>query len=429
MCVPDHLAGSRRAFRRGLLLALAVAGLSVRPPAVVVGAAAEETTPENGGTAGGFTIVLTRVRTGFDGKTCWVHPRAGVMPAGKTSAGLAVLTMQRLLLSGSDVFYGLHTMTSADGGRTWDRPVPEPNLARRTEADGTVIVVANFTPQWHAASGKVVGIGNTVRYRSNRLVRSRPSEVAWSVYDAEEGRWQPWRTMRMPDAPRFEYTSAGCTQRVDLPDGRILQPVGFRPAEAERFSTAVVLCRFDGKRLQYVEHGNEMSVPVKRGLYEPSLVRFRGRFYLTLRNDERGYVTCSDDGLHFERPRPWTFDDGADLGNYNTQQHWLKGPDALYLVYTRRGAKNDHVFRHRAPLFMARVDADRLCVIRSSEQVLVPERGARLGNFGVCRLGPRESWVVVSEWMQPRGVERYGSDNSVYAAKVCWPARDVQADR
>ena len=45
----------------------------------------------------------------------------------------------------------------------------------------------------------------------------------------------------------------------------------------------------------------------------------------------------------------WTFDDGSELGNYNTQQHWVTHSDGLFLVYTRRGADNDDIARHRAP--------------------------------------------------------------------------------
>ena len=60
------------------------------------------------------------------------------------------------------------------------------------------------------------------------------------------------------------------------------------------------------------------------------------------------------------------------------------------------------------------------------EQVLVPERGARLGNFGVTKISDNESWVTVAEWMQTlppdyadcRVCEQYGSDNSVFLAKV-----------
>ncbi len=78
------------------------------------------------------------------------------------------------------------------------------------------------------------------------------------------------------------------------------------------------------------------------------------------------------------------------------------------------------MFRHRAPLFIARVDPVRLCVIRETEKVLVPERGARLGNFGVTDVSEHETWVTVSEWMQPKGVEKYGSDGSVFVARILW---------
>jgi hypothetical protein len=71
-------------------------------------------------------------------------------------------------------------------------------------------------------------------------------------------------------------------------------------------------------------------------------------------------------------------------------------------------------------LFIARIDSKRLCVIRSTERVLVPERGTRIGNFGVVEVSPQETWVTTTEWMQPHGVEKYGSDNSIYAAKIKW---------
>jgi len=176
-----------------------------------------------------------------------------------------------------------------------------------------------------------------------------------------------------------------------------------------------------------MKHGLELTVDVKRGLYEPSITRFGDRFYLTLRNDDHGYVATSSDGLNYNTPRRWTFDDGSDLGNYNTQQHWVTHPNGLFLVYTRKGANNDHVFRHRAPLFIAQVDPEKLHVIRSTEQILVPERGARLGNFGVVNVTPEETWVVVTEWMQTWGPNvvipvdnKYGADNSIHIARLKW---------
>ncbi|MDY0033123.1 MAG: lysophospholipase, partial [FCB group bacterium] len=173
--------------------------------------------------------------------------------------------------------------------------------------------------------------------------------------------------------------------------------------------------------LTSLEHGDELAQDVPRGCDEPSLVLFQGRYYLTIRNDEKGYVTAGDDGLHFAPLTPWTFDDGAELGSYNTQQHWLAHGDGLFLVYTRRGANNDHIFRHRAPLFIAQVDPGRLCVIRATERVLVPERGATLGNFGAGPITPGESWVTVGEGMFfPEVYTKGGATGAVFVARILW---------
>ena len=49
----------------------------------------------------------------YDGKRCWCHPRAGVVPeVGKSGAPRVVMMMNMQSVSGSDVFkavYGLHT--------------------------------------------------------------------------------------------------------------------------------------------------------------------------------------------------------------------------------------------------------------------------------------------------------------------------------
>ena len=200
-------------------------------------------------------------------------------------------------------------------------------------------------------------------------------------------------------------------------------------------------CRFDGQTLRFIEHGDELELPPEEqhgdGLSESSLTRFGDRFYLTVRSVDRNYVTAGKDGLHFDTLRRWTFDDRQELGSYNTQTHWVTHSDGLFLVYTRRGANNDHIIRHRAPLFMAQVDPERLCVLRSTERVLVPQRGARLGNFGIVDVSPAESWVVVAEWMQTKGprwfdstiCEKHGSGNSIFVAKVKWGRPNRLMDR
>lgn len=371
-----------------------------------------------------YELELTSAAGGFDGQTCWVHARAGAIPPGSPGNSgrhpLVVMTMQKLLLSGSDVFYALHNLWTDDLGATWTEPQLQPVFERQQRGEGLEMTVCDFWPRWHAASGKLLGTGHTVWYQNNHVMPVRPRHTAYAVYDPVARAWQPWKQLEMPDEPRFANAGAGCTQRVDLPDGEILLPIYFKRPEDAVSSTTVVRCRFDGESLRYVEHGDALSTEVPRGFGEPSLARWGERFFLTIRNDQKGFVTSGPDGLHFDPPRPWTFDDGTELGSYNTQQHWVVHRDGLFLVYTRRGADNDHVFRHRAPLFMGRVDPQRLCVIRATERVLVPERGARLGNFGVTDVSPSETWVTAAEWMQPRGVEQRGSDNRVWVAKIKW---------
>ena len=381
-----------------------------------------------------FRVQLSTVSQGYDGRMCWVHPRAGAVPGSTPSV---VLTMQKLLLSGSDVFYALNDTRTDDVGQTWSPPVEhQDTLGRRTEPDEIIVAACDFWPKWHAVSGKLLGIGHTIRYRDNKVMERRRRETCWSVYDAQARLWSPWTVLAMPDDAKFANAGAGSVQRIDLDNGDILLPIYFKGLD-DKFSRVTVLrCAFDGTRLSYVEQGNELRVDADRGAAEPSLARFRGPYFLTLRQDKAGYVCTGDDGLHFSEPKPWTWDDGSELGTYNTQQHWVTHSDALYLVYTRRGANNDHVFRHRAPLFMAEVDADNLCVKRATERILVPERGARLGNFGVCEVNEHETWVTVAEWMQTwspdivlRPDNPYGADNTVYAARIRWTKPNLDWNR
>ena len=361
----------------------------------------------------------------FDGERCWCHPRAGIVPgAGSEGRPRVVMTMNTLHLAGSDVFQAMHGLQTDDLGERWTEPQQLDALAVRYEQiDGQErpVAVSDYWPTWHAGSKTLLGTGHTVVYTPDwKVAHPRPRHTAYATYNADRGAWNPWRKLEMPEGGTFHDAGAGCAQRYDLEDGTILLPFYFRPPGLNS-RIAVAQCQFDGETLRYQRHGSIIHIDNKtRGLHEPSLTRFDGEFFLTLRNDVQGYITRSRDGLNFEPIQPWKFDDGAELGNYNTQQHWVTHSDALYLVYTRRGAKNDHVFRHRAPLFMAQVDPKRLCVIRDTEQILVPERGARLGNFGVTDVSPNETWVTVAEWMQPKGVEKYGSDGTVWVARIHW---------
>lgn len=411
--------------RRELLIGTVGAGLSwgvVNPSQLLADA---------GGPSPKFQLsrdVPTRM---YDGKVCWCHPRAGVVPdAGQSGQPRVVMTMNTLTVSGSDVFKAVYGLKTDDLSKSWSAPEPQEGLKIRQESIAGVerpVAVSDFWPTWHQKSQTLLGTGHTVVYSPDwKIPKDRPKHVVYSTYDPESDQWNPWNKMEIP-GERFRSAGAGCTQRYDLADGTILLPVYYKPPGGNSH-VMITHCKFDGTTLKYLKHGNELSIDNEtRGLHEPSLTKFRDKYFLTLRNDKRGYVTTSSDGLNYEPYQPWRFDDGEELGNYNTQQHWVTHSDGLFLVYTRRGANNDHVFRHRAPLFIAQVDPDKLCVIRESERILVPERGARLGNFGVTQVSPQETWVTVAEWMQTWGPNhilpvdnKYGSDGSVFVARIQW---------
>lgn len=403
-----------------------------------------------------YQIELAAASRGYDRQMCWSQARAGAIPPSTPGANpTVVMTMQKLDLRGSDVYDAIHSFYSTDLGQTWTTPTEQPNFRREPAGeneDGPLErVVCDFWPKWHAASGKLLGTGHTAYYTGDHIARVRPRETPYSVYDPATHSWSNWRTLEMPDKEKFFCAGAGCTQRVDLPNGEILLPIYYKIGEPYNLAATVVRCSFDGSTLEYIEHGTELTNQVPRGYAEPSLAQFNGHFFLSLRNDQKGYVTAGDDGLHFSEPQPWRFDDGEELGNYNTQQHWVTHSDALFLVYTRRGLNNDHVFRHRAPLVMAQVDPARLCILRDTERIVIPERGARLGNFGITEVSADETWVVEAEWMQNSGenaqimlqklherlpddeveklaatphycgaCEQFGSDNTVWCSRLLW---------
>lgn len=379
-----------------------------------------------------LNIELERINTGFDGSSgfCYVHARMAVAPD-----GFAVLTTQKLRMKGCDAFRGIEA-TSREAGGEWGPIVAEPGLARRKWDVGNPDVEAELamcdgTPFYHHKTGKFLIVGHCALYdkNDNLLAGIHARATTWSVYDRGKG-WRGLGMLEMP--PNFLNSGAGCVQMVELEDGSLLIPAYRVHTENEEIykqhisGAFVMRCSFDGDTLKYVEHGNILEKETGRGFGEPSIVRINGKFFLTLRNDDTTYVATSTDGLHFGEPQEWLFDDGTPLGSYNTQEHWITGKNALYLVYTRRTPNNNHIFRHRAPLFIAEVDQETCRVIRSTEQIAVPERGARLGNFGCCQCDDGTAIITAAEWMQTnppdpydyRVCMKYGSDNSIWIAKV-----------
>ena len=138
-------------------------------------------------------------------------------------------------------------------------------------------------------------------------------------------------------------------------------------------------------------------------------------FWITMRaEDNRGYVSVSGNGLNWEEKRAWAWEDGTPLDMSTTQQHWLTHSDGLFLVYTRKDSSNTKLIRWRSPLWVARVDVDRRCLIKATERVVLPLVGdgvndpdnvALMGNFAVTNVSQNESWVTAGEWLPKKGAK------------------------
>ncbi len=90
-----------------------------------------------------YDFTRQRLFPGFDGKFCKIQPSIAT-----DGHGTALLGFQKLLLTGSDVFYGQFISKSVDGGRTWSEPVEQTALADTWEGD---IRVAHYATIRHAA--------------------------------------------------------------------------------------------------------------------------------------------------------------------------------------------------------------------------------------------------------------------------------------
>jgi len=151
-----------------------------------------------------YAIERSVMTKGYDGKRCWVHARAGTIPpASEAENPRVVLTTQQLQITGSDVFYALHSAGSNDLGKTWSPLVKEDVFARKTIDENIEMTVCDFTPKWHAATKTLLGTGHTVWYQDNKVMKVRPRATAYSVYDSNTNRWQAWKELKMPAHAKF----------------------------------------------------------------------------------------------------------------------------------------------------------------------------------------------------------------------------------
>ncbi len=355
----------------------------------------------------------------------WFHPRVCMTP-GPDGKSVALMTLQEI--GGSDYFGQVHWSMSADLGRTWSDPEPISELGRDPVAgrdDKLKAAVCDVTPQYHPQTGTVIALGHVVFYKGAYFAR-KEQLPRYPVYvtRAKDGTWSKRKILKWDDPRGGHIYTNNCGQRVVLPNGDVQMSFTFGP-KAEHRMVAGVRATFDGKNLKVDEVGEPLHNPKGRGLLEPSVTRFGGKFWITMRaEDNRGYVSVSNDGLKWAEKKAWAWEDGTPLAMSTTQQHWLTHSDGLFLVYTRKDESNVNVIRWRSPLWVAQVDPKRHCLIRSTEQVALPLVGdgvkqpnkvALMGNFNVTNVSSHESWITVGEWMP-----RSGYRGDVLLARIRW---------
>ena len=355
----------------------------------------------------------------------WFHPRACMVP-GVDQSPVALMTLQEI--RGSDYFGQVHWSESKDFGRTWSDPKPIGAFGREVvegRSDGLMAAVCDVTPQYHPQSEMVIGLGHVVFYKGDYFARKEQlSRYPIYATRSKDGRWSQRKILQWDD-PRGAYIySNNCGQRVVLPDGDVQMSFTFGP-EAMHRMVAGVRASFDGNLLKVRSVGPPLENPKGRGLLEPSVTQFDGKFWMTIRaEDNRGYFSVSDDGLNWIDKRAWCWDDGTPLEMSTTQQHWLRHSDGLFLIYTRKDITNANVIRWRSPLWVAQVDTQELCLKKSTERVLLPlvgdgvnepDKVALMGNFNVTQASPDESWVTVGEF-----IPRHDYRGNVLLARIRW---------
>ena len=366
------------------------------------------------GNASGIKSIKNEViLEGRKNNQAWFEPAIGMIPGDEANNPQAFI--RATLLTGDDIGPQLY-IKSDDLGKSWSNPVLCQNW-HKVPLEDDVFEEPWFGFFYHGQSKTFLALGAThfVRdegkynsgihkqekhYKASGLNRG----IVYSLWDPEQSDFTPWKRLKLPDGLHLGIYQNG--QFHENKDGSILIPGYYYEGPEDNgapgsFSRVTVLkCGFNGMELEFIEHGSIHSIEESRGIHEPSLVYFGGKYYMTIRHDLRSYVTSSDDGLHYNDLIVWHFDDGDELGNYNTQQKWLKQGDTLFLIYNRKSDLNNGVFRSRAPLFIAEVNSDKLAVKRKTEQIVFPEEGARMGNFNVLKVDDKEAWVVSGEWLQ-----------------------------
>lgn len=300
---------------------------------------------------------------------------------------------------GNDYYGPVLFSNSNDRGRTWTEPVEIPGFGWNHLDNGYIEAFADCVAFYHPQTDKMILLGGNTYYKADggcadilgmfgkeEKVSGLPINSVYGILDCD-GNWGPRQEMFCPGLGEDNAVWSLSAQVAILEDGKMLIPAMVSKYDDDSFEFKVVvqLCDFDGKKITVLKHSELFSHPVGRGLIEPSLFEYHGRYYLTIRaEDNRAYYSISSDGITWSPIQAWGWEDGTLLEMSSTQQHWATLSGKLYLLYTRRNGENDAAFRWRIPVYIAEVaiSDNNLSIKQETEQVVF----GPLGEYGKCHL-------------------------------------------
>ena len=312
-----------------------------------------------------------------------------------------------------------HFMLSCDMGKKWTPPFESRNLYKIPLKD-CIFETPYVSPFYHKATESLLGIGFTHflrdagfnregetgnlsgTYKMEYYLRGMNPSGVLAMWNWDDHDFHPWEKADLGDSAHIRLYPI---QMHECEDGTLLVPYY---SASPPYKVGTVKVKFDGKTFNVTDIGEAIGQDRPQGICEPSIVEFHGRYFMTIRSqyglpenhDGKMYHAVSLNGLGWTEVEPWRWDDGKTVETEQTQQHWLKHKNELYLVYTRKSELSNGVFRSRAPLWIAKVDTDSLRLVRDSEKIVFPENGARMGNFATANVSDDEAWIVTGEWLQ-----------------------------
>lgn len=316
-----------------------------------------------------------------------------------------IMTMQTIF--GSDHYGPVMWSQSTDEGKSWSHPQAISSFRQVELGNGLIEGYADVRPEFHARTGAVIALGCNTYYGSKGNIvydsalksKSLPQFPVYAVL-TPNGIWSERKRLEHPFFADCAAWCTACAQISVLENGDLLLPIYFKPVSGiNNYSVCTALCSFDGSEIKIKHISNVLSSNIERGLLEPSVVRFNGKYFMTIRaEDNNGYFSCSSDGINWVPAQSWNWENGEPLLMSTTQQHWLMLGGKLYLVYTRKSELNSSIFRWRAPVFMAEFDQRRGCLIKDTEKIVFPiawkeKRPNLLGNFHVSNISSQVSFI------------------------------------